>query len=294
MKNIKIILLVGFITTFSQSLLADMVLHDSFESGNMSTTDADGFGWEGNNATSIVTMNPKCNGLSKGDATVIYNNKTMCNGPISGRDWTAKDGNNSLRFRFGAGKNMSEQRFNLGVHYPDLWLRYFIRVPVNFSQGTLNNKFLALWTDTYDKQGTVTWDTRPDSNHDGGANLTYADGGTTHPETGATPFISVPKDRGRWMEILVHVKPATSATAHDGIIQLSRRWVGDKNFTKIHEKLNAIIYEPGVSTQGIAHGYLFGWANDPYKEDTEWLLDDLSVYNGKIANPDPVGNLRLK
>ncbi len=279
MKNMLAIIFTLLFITFSSYSSAGLIFTDGFESGNMSTTDADGFHWGQNNATSIVTTNPKCGGLSSGDSTAIYNNKAICNGPISGTNWTAKDGNNSLRFHFGAGKYMAEQRFTLGKHYPEIWLHYWIRVPVNFYQGTLNNKFLALWVDTYDSLGDVTWQTRPNPDNAGGATLVVQDGGVAHGEQFPTPFITYPDDQGRWMEIVAHVKVATTRTSNDGVIQLWRRWSGDKYYTKIHEKLNASVYEVGAPVQGISHGYIFGWANDPYKVSTNWLVDDFSIYD---------------
>lgn len=259
-------------------LHADVIFRDSFESGDMSTTNSDGFAWGRNNRTSIVTMNPQCGDLHPGDPTVIYNNKKICNGPIEGRNWQAYDGDNSLRFRYPAGENQTEQRFSLGTRYmPEFWMRYFIRVPDNFYQGTKNNKFLAIWVDTYDRPGDVTWQTRPAGN--GSANLVYQDGGVTSGETDPTPFISVPDDRGKWMEIIVHYKSASSRSASDGIIELYRKWVGKPNYEIIHRKTNANTFEVGSAKQGIHKGYFFGWANDPYDVDTEWLLDNVEIFD---------------
>jgi len=54
-------------TIFVTSLLAvcltanaqQILIMDSFESGDMSTTNTDGFSWANNNRTSIVTQGPK-------------------------------------------------------------------------------------------------------------------------------------------------------------------------------------------------------------------------------------------
>ncbi|MCH2533290.1 MAG: hypothetical protein MK008_02485, partial [Bdellovibrionales bacterium] len=160
-------------------------------------------------------------------------------------------------------------------HYSDLLLSYWIRVPLNFTQGSLNNKFLSLWPETYDRKGTVTWQTRPNGND--GANLVVQDGGVTSGEVLSTPFISVPNDRGRWMQIVVRVKAASSSSSNDGIIQLYRRWEDQTSFQKLHDKSSANTWDTTSAEQGISQGYILGWANDAYSVDTEWLVDDFAV-----------------
>ncbi|KMQ74616.1 hypothetical protein [Marinobacter subterrani] len=252
-------------TLFASAALGQPLIVDSFESGDMSATNEDGFDWGANNRTSVVTAD-----------AAVYNNKTIENPIGSDQNWNPKDGEHSLRFRYPAGQPMAEQRFNLGKHYRDVWVTYWIRVPFNFTQGSLNSKFLALWPSTYDRPGTVTWQTRPNGN--GGANLVYQDGGVTGGEIGSAAFISVPDDRGRWMQVAAHVKASSGPSANDGIIQLFRRWEGADSFTKIHEKLTADTWDDSSSQQGLSQGYIMGWANDPYDQDTEWLLDEFAVY----------------
>ncbi|MBC7350634.1 MAG: hypothetical protein H5U05_11800 [Candidatus Aminicenantes bacterium] len=251
--------------------VAEPVFFDSFESGDMSATNEDGFTWGGNNATSVVTPDQ-----------VVYNNGEK-NVPIpSGRDWDVKEGagDHHLRFRFGPGRFMSEQRFKLGRHYQDIWIAYWIRVPINFKHGDANNKFLSVWPKSYDRPGTVTWQTRPNEN--GGAQLVYQDGGVTSGETGWSPFISYPDDQGRWMHVVARVKSASGPDSNDGIIQFFRRWEGETDYTKIHEKTNADTWDDSSSEQGISQGYIMGWANDPYDQNTEWFVDEFSIYT---SNP---------
>lgn len=237
---------------------------DSFESADMSATNKDGFNWGRNNRTSIVTTD-----------AIVYNNGEMYRS-FTTKDWTPKSGDHSLKFRYAKGEPMTEQRFVLGNHYPNAWITYWIRIPPNFEQGSKNSKFLSLWPSSYDRPGTVTWQTRP--NGSGGANLLYQDGGVTSGETGSTPFISVPDDRGRWMHVAAHVEAASGPKANDGKIQFFRRWEGESKYTKLHEKLNANTWDDSSDAQGISRGYIMGWANDPYDQETEWLLDDFAVH----------------
>ena len=82
---------------------AEILLVDSFETGDMSATNDQGFRWDRNNRTSIVSS----------DEVVYSNGETSIQMP-SGRDWETIDEEHSLRFRYPAGSDMAEQRFDLG------------------------------------------------------------------------------------------------------------------------------------------------------------------------------------
>ncbi|MBJ7277708.1 hypothetical protein [Marinobacter salarius] len=253
--------------TFAAAVNSETVFVDSFESGDMSNTNAHGFDWGNNNRTSVVTADG-----------VVYASGTKSIPTPSGRDWSTKDGlgDHHLRFYYKGGEPMTEQRFDLGRHYEDIWLAYWIRVPTNFKHGSLNNKFLSIWPQKYDRSGTVTWQTRP--NGSGGANLVYQDGGVTSGEANSTPFITVPEDRGRWMHVVARVKAASGPDTRDGIIQFYRRWEDSASYQLIHEKTSSDTWDDESIEQGISQGYIMGWANDPYDVTTEWFLDGFSVH----------------
>jgi len=298
MKTIAIAFGAMFLVGGSTAARADVFVEDSFESADMSAPDGPapaintiGFSWAANNRTSVVTQD------AVEGAVVVYNNGVVHNVVGFTKDWTAYDGDYCLRFRYPADSEWAEQRFSLGAKCTDLWLRYWARVPINFTHGSLNNKWLALWNETYDVPGDVTWQTRPDGN--GGARLVVQDGGVTGGESLSAPFITTPDDRGRWMQVVVHVKAASAAGANDGVIQLYRRWSGEAQFTKLQEKLDANTWESGA-TPGIASGYFMGWANDPYTEETEWLIDDVTFSTTSLLDvgssahvPSPPMNLRV-
>ena len=262
-----------------------LLFRDSFESADMSTQDGENgvinninFSWQ-MNRTGIVKQ-------SSIGAEFIY--PTAYAGVREGIDWTARDGEYSLAFDYAAGINMAEQRFSFN-NIPEVWMSYWIRVPVNFYQGSLNNKFLALWGSTYDQAGDITWQTRPSGN--GNAILVVQPGGVGHSEILGTPFINVQTDRGRWMKVVVHAKTATSQNSNDGVIELWRKWEDEESYTKIHEMFNAPnLWESG--TLGFRNGYLMGWANDPYDQDTEWLIDDFQMGLSDLTQvtPEPVSD----
>jgi hypothetical protein len=342
------------------------LLETDFEGtdADMSTvTNANGFYWESNNRTSVVTNSGDSSWCSYSGSTVVYNNAQICNidqTPASG-NWAAYEGDFSLRFRYPASTNTdAEQRFNMGTAEDDLWVRFWLQVPSNYSHPTYgspnNSKIFALWMDGYSQNGqgpTVVWEIRSEA--DGVSSYIYfhynmggptvlidapvgtfqtdevincSDGGTAILEqfgytsgkyflhffetndvgswasgstvTGATSgatanittskyrwptgtgnaggdkqetsFITVPDDRGKWMQIVIRVKAATSNTADDGIIDMWRRWDGESTFTKLHEFSSAITPAPYGGPAGWIRGYFMG-ATHGFNEDTEFLID---------------------
>jgi len=256
---------------------ADLVV-DTFESADFSaptgpapSKNVAGFYWHNLQRISIV---------NDSDYVVHDGTNTISNGPYPDRLWEngpGFSGSHSMRFRYQAGSEMTEGSFGLGQYYTELWVRRWVRVPINYYHGSLNNKWFSIFpTRTrYDEKGTLTVQTRPDGS-DGSAQVVYQDGGVTSGETGWTPYISVPADRGRWMQIVYRVKQASSPTANDGIFQHWRRWADESAFTLIHSKTNAQLYNE-IDPNGFKEGYVFGWANDPYTENTEFLMDDFEL-----------------
>lgn len=242
---------------------------DGFESGNLTASSAtlntNNFAWGTGDRTSVLYQDGAT-------AHRVYPTQ-YANSWTDGRDVTAKNGTYSLGVEYEAAVNMAEQRFSFDAEQ-DLWVRYWVRVPPNFYQGTLNNKFFSIWGSTYDAVGTVTWQTRPSTG--GSANLVVQDGGVISSEEQSTPFIDVSTDLNRWMQVVIHVKNATGSGANDGVMELWRRWENETEFTQIHSKTNGSNqWESG--TLGYRNGYLQGWANDAYDENTWFLIDDFEM-----------------
>jgi len=301
MKTTLISICFGMLSAVSLGAHSQIILEETFESGNMSTTtNADGFKWQSNNNTSVVTEAPPCGGLSAGTPTAIYNNKVICNGPqtpAGGGNWIAKNGENSLRFRYPAGQPWTEQRFFLGKGYPEIWVSYWIRVPTNYVRGpeatyngSGNNKW-GVWimgrmpeeyaTDYVSRVEMQDWPNavNPD-NADLKMSFTNGSDMTYHPSAIYHNFIT-PADSGRWMKIIYHLKSSATQSSTDGILRMYRQWEGDTGATLICDinSLNVGVGQGSIDAgfDGWAGGYLMGYTNAPYANDTEWLVDDFIV-----------------
>ena len=125
------------LTFATSSSLAEVLFTETFESNDLSAS-ASGdninsidFNWEGTNKTSIVSG-------GAGENIQTYPSLIVVN---DSRDWAAKEGNSSFRFRYGANANMTEQRFNFDPK-TEIWIGYWVRDPANFYHGSLNNPSL--------------------------------------------------------------------------------------------------------------------------------------------------------
>jgi len=261
------------------------LLVDSFESGDMSATNEAGFDWSRNNRTSVVTSE-----------AAVYNNGTIYNPIDLANNWEPKHGKHSLRFRYPAGEFLAEQRFNLGKAYKDIWFQYWVRVPVNYFHGQSspsNHKFFALWMDGYSYHGngpTVIWEFWGDDTGSSRLAYHYSEGGYNilGGHIDRQPFISVPDDRGRWMEITIHVKASSQGQSNDGVIELWRRWESESpdKRTLLHRKTDAVLPIPPEGPQGWKNGYFMGWANAAYSSDTEWLIDHVTISESPLLSTD--------
>jgi hypothetical protein len=259
---------------------------DSFESADMSATSADGFSWAGNNRTSIVTMSP--------GPMAVWNNGPIANPGPDGADWTAKDGDHSLRFRYPAGEFWSEQRFDIGAPHPEIWIRYWLRVPTNFRHGhtsPTNNKFFALWMDDYSQHGdgpTIVWNFWRQGETDN-SRFTFSVSETGSASGGHhsdyPDFIRSPEDQGRWMQVVLYAKMAMDADSMDGEARIYRRWEDELSYTLIGETTGKNFSAPPAGPTGWHAGYIMGWSNPAYDEDTEWLLDRFELSTEPLDCP---------
>lgn len=237
---------------------------DSFESGDLSATNSEGFKWGGTYATKVISQSQGASGSSASE-------------------WKAYSGEHALRFLFKADKFMSEQRFDLGMPHRELWISFWLRVPVNFKHGSnspTNNKLLAIWSDDYSQKGdgsTVFWSFWNTGNGSSKTSIAHTVGGykASGSQTQFSHFITYPDDQGAWMHLVFHVKAESITGKGDGMIEMWRRWGSEMKYKKIHEMYDVKLKLPSDGPHGFQKGYLLGWSNSGYEQDTEWLIDDV-------------------
>ena len=283
---------------------AEVIFSDSFESGDMSASNADGFAWDKNNRTSVVTQDLKDGPVGLYNNKQIYNIHDVIMPDGSTRDWTAKDGKNSLKFRYAADKEWTEQRFDFGTGYPEIWLSYHIRVPINYHRGPdhpttggRNNKWMTLLMGNmslYSSQSVCKVIISDWPNADGSGielDLSINNSGVhTNSSPRYVDFVT-PADAGRWMQVIYHLKASSSVGAGDAIVSMYRKWddtPGGFTYITGYQNTDCHIGSDSIATGylGWGGGYFMGYANDPYANDTEWLMDNFIVSTTSLL-PNP-------
>jgi len=207
----------------------------------------------------------------------------------------AKSGKYSLKFSYPGvpiGKDsFSEQRFKLTSRHRELWIEYDLYVPSNYyhrkGPGSDNNKaYVWMWTGEY-RDKTVTklgghlW-----ANSDGTSRfIAYHRNGLNGQKNtvnwwcstcsnGQTSNGIVRADRGKWMHLKIHMKYATSAN-NDGVYEI---WKTNGNgiTTKIINIHNGHWYSDNGIT-GFDAGYIFGWSNSGFDENTYFYIDNFTI-----------------
>lgn len=220
----------------------------------------------------------------------------------------SKNGSYSLKFAYPAAKegddSFSEQRFTLGGYYPDLWIKYDIYIPSNYTHrsgpGSDNNKgFLHIWAGTYEGEGRGGplygpnfW---PSSNGGSavrfwiGSRINNVGQGIGH--YGPTVKVIEPNDFGHWMTIVIHAKYASSSN-DDGVYELWKTdWQGVKTkILDIHDGPFYATWPDGSIAKGFNQGYLLGWANSGFAEETKVYIDNIKFSTTSLLNDDSVAN----
>ncbi len=151
-----------------------------------------------------------------------------------------------------------------------------------------NNKLLAMWADDYSAHGlgsTIVWEMWPVTGGTPGSTPTaselavhYSPGGHTGagPHLQSTPFITLPADGGRYIDLVARGRFSSQPGAKDGVIQTWLRKEGQSAYTLIHDIADADMDKRGTDTspdlQPWQHGYLMGWANSGYDETTTFHI----------------------
>lgn len=232
----------------------DVLSSDTFETGDLSYT-ANGFYWGSRYVGPAGSFTDVASGVQS---------------PFS-------SGSHSLQFHYEPDQSFCEQRYFIGGSYPELYVRYSLRIPSSLSAWGSNNKFFIIWTtpdidSTYGGiSPTINWGYTSGSG-DLRLRLAYYPGDT---DAGSVDdFVILPDDLGRWMEIVLRYKMSTSSGANNGIWQMWRRWYGESSHTQI-ANLSGLPWWDALS-DGFSAGYIFGWANATFPSATDFYIDDLT------------------
>jgi len=198
-------------------------------------------------------------------------------------------GTKSLRFAYEgnvdpAAYAMAEQKFNL----PDLqewWFEYYILVPSNYvhrdSTSSDNNKFF--WFSDVNEGGEYHVKMMMEGNLGSGDNLTIARpmwgtnaalGGQTVSGNGmaATETLIHTNDINTWMHMKYHLK-ISDTDSSNGIFKIWKNGGVLQNETGLaNDPVDGV-------TNTVDRGYLMGWSNSGFAENTRFYIDDIKFYD---------------
>lgn len=227
---------------------------------------------------------------------------------VGGAKWTdsvrtgvsnsvAKSGSYSLAFKYpgvpDGEDSFSEQRYYLGGNYPELWIKYDLYIPANYrhrtQSGSANNKaFAYAWSGTYqDLTGPLLgFNFWPDGTGESRGSQWFRSpllpsGRHIWPDDSRwiDPRVIKLTDRGKWMQVMIHFKYATSSN-DNGVVEL---WITPQGGERklMYSERHGDFYVPGQP--GFEAGYLLGWANSGFDEDTTLYIDNI------VFSTDPIG-----
>jgi hypothetical protein len=250
----------------SLSSRAAVLFKDGFESGNISHTEG-GMSWSSPEKLTVVSEK-------------------------------AKSGTYSAKFHFPGSSDLaadswSELRFAFPQMRTEIWIKYDLYIPTNYyhrkASGASNNKgLIMLWGGDYGAMSTQSaislWPSLSSSKP--GASMMCADvktngGESTHyceqanlmnnNVTAATETVAIDPsvDGGKWRTFVFHIK-LSDVGKNNGVYQV---W---KDSALLWSTSNVPNYANASSNNGFNNGYIFGWANSGFNEDTDLYLDNVA------------------
>jgi uncharacterized protein YjdB len=182
------------------------------------------------------------------------------------------------------GQSTAEQRFRLTGPVSEFWMEYDFYLPSNFYHrlnptNTDNNKFLAIWEETYSSptpSAEVYMNFWPvDAAHPGKTGDSYMTvKGNLRGSPVNRPFTHIDNmftnaERGRWNQFRLHMKLASGPSTDDGVVEIW--WNG---VLRAVERRLALPSAPSY----FKNGYLLGWATSGYDQDTHFKIDNIRIY----------------
>lgn len=227
-------------------------------------------------------------GFESGDSTHTENGVTWGDGGVV-TTINPRTGSYSLQFPFqqkpDGGDNSIEKHFYLTTRLSEFWVRMYVYIPLNFkhrdqaSDGT-NNKMLIVYSAPYPSGYLSGINFLRVSDYQSSLMVINFNNGEEAGYLTPNDAFIVPADKGTWMEVIYRCKVSTSGSSNDGVIQI---W---KNGTLVADYTNLNTYG-GDGKNYIDQGYLFGWQNSGYDEETIFYIDDIEFSGTAISPADP-------
>ena len=145
-----------------------------------------------------------------------------------------------------------------------------------------NNKFFVVWQGNYGHSSSGnTINLSSWYGHRGSSTLSYSpakDHGAWQlgHEFTETHIFDKETDPGKWMEIIIHLKIAGSAN-NDGIIKV---WKNGQEFLNVTDLAN----HSDLGFNYFQYGYLLGWSNSGFEEETIMYIDNVVFSSDKISS----------
>jgi len=209
----------------------------------------------------------------------------------------AHSGSRSLKFSYGPTEPdgsshwWSEQGFNFGQNLREVWLEYYMYFPDGTEgigsaayrhmagSSSHNNKFLALWADTYQGEPLAIfqlWSTSSPS-YNSTINLGRTEGGGAdsdlilYPRTNNSGTFVGSSDRGRWIQTRVHIRVADMGSSNGTF----RLWKDGQLLINIQ---NDPFYDTAGTHNYLRNGYLMGYDNGRFAQTTFIYIDSFKVF----------------
>jgi hypothetical protein len=196
--------------------------------------------------------------------------------------------------------SFSEQKFSLGGDYTEIWIEYYLYVPSNFfhrnSSGADNNKFFKIES-SVPYESAVTCEFYPHADGTSGfrrfqistygvRGFTIANNDEEHLAARETvPNVIGPGNPivpGQWTQMRFHARSASDRETKDGVIEwFANGALVQQLYWDLWAEHNDDSGVPGKPWY-LTKGYLMGWANSGYTEETLFYIDDFKLY---VADP---------
>ena len=254
----------------------------------------------GNRSGALTLL--KQDNFSTGIDSVFYTNEAGSGFIAASTDVVGGNSSQKVKFSFMGNVDSTidaaaQLAFTLDQLYQELVIDFDLYIPTNYSHvvpsdNSNNNKFFRLWQNTYADTtagqhfGASTFANSGDSSlctemqHFGSG----VGPGVGDNDNSYANFITT-ADHGNWISIRIHVQAGTVGGNYQFTNVNGTFWRGD-GFVRIYKNNVLTAYNNtmpaiGSGPQGWRYGYLLGYANSGFRQDTFLYLDNLTI-NGIV------------